>query len=684
MEKDPGNNNKAALVDQLKLKKKELESIIEYKTKGAIIRSRARWYNEGEKNSKYFLNLENRHCKRKTITQIKGNNGSFLTNDSDILEECNTFYGSLYTSRNSTAITEELGNLFFDQDLPKLYDDNKQKCEGFLTEKECLEAVKLMESGKSPGTDGLPAEFYKVFWNDVSSYLVSSLNRSFQKGKLAIMQRRGIISLIPKKDKALDELKNWRPITLLNCDYKIASRAVASRLKTVLPALIDNDQTGFLKGRSITENICLINNIISYTESKNIPGMLLFVDFEKAFDTIEWSFVQQMLLCFGFGPSFINWINLFYCDIQSCVVNNGWSGLFFELGRGVRQGCPLSPYIFILCAEILAVAIRKDTAIKGLSVGSTECKLSQFADDTTLILDGSQKSLQRSLYMLERFGEISGLRVNCEKTEVLWIGSLKGSNQILCPDKNLTWANGKVKALGVWFCVNQEESLKKNYEEKVRNVGKVLNNWQNRRLTLIGKIAVVKALAASQMVYVMSSMSSCLKSLKETNDLIFKFLWDNKGDKIKRTEMIADYQDGGLKMLDIMEFNKALKITWILKYISDDCQSKWKSFFDLYLSKFGGKLVFTSNLARKDAKSLDVKDTFLQELIELWSDLNYRDSFASQADFGAESIWNNSMIKIAGKTIFYKHWLDAGVRNINDLLTSDYKLMTYSNFRNKC
>ena len=148
---------------------------------------------------------------------------------------------------------------------------------------------------------------------------------------------------------------------------------------------------------------------------------------------------------------------------------------------------------------------------------------------------------------------------------------------------------------------------KKNYEEKVRNVENVLNNWHNKRLTLIGKIAVVKALAASQMVYVILSMSSCLKSLKEINDLIVKFLWDNKGDKTKRTETIADYQDGGLKMLGIMEFNKALIITWILKYISDDCQSKWKSFSDFYLSKFGGKLVFTSNLARKDAKSLDVK-----------------------------------------------------------------------------
>ena len=258
-----------------------MESIIEYKTKGAITRSNARWYNEGEKNSKYVLNLENRHCKR-LIVQIKGNNGSYLTNDSDILEECNSFYGSLYTSRNSATVNKEMENLFLDQELPKLNDDDKQKCEGLLTAKECLEAVKLLESGKSPGTDGLPAEFYNIFWNDISPYLVSSLNSSYQKGTLAITQRRGIISLIPKKDKALDELKQWRPLTLLNCDYKIAAKVIASRLKTVLPGLIDNDQTGFLKGRSITENICLINNVISYTETKNITGMLLLVDLEKA------------------------------------------------------------------------------------------------------------------------------------------------------------------------------------------------------------------------------------------------------------------------------------------------------------------------------------------------------------------------------------------------------------------
>ena len=138
-----------------------------------------------------------------------------------------------------------------------------------------------METGKSPGTDGLPAEFYKVFWNDVSPFLLASLNLSISKGHLSISQRRGLITLMPKKNKPQQFLKNWRPISLLNCDYKIAAKAIATRIKGVLPDIINNDQTGFLKGRSIGENVRLLNSVISYTELKNIPGLLLFVDFEK-------------------------------------------------------------------------------------------------------------------------------------------------------------------------------------------------------------------------------------------------------------------------------------------------------------------------------------------------------------------------------------------------------------------
>ena len=187
-----------------------------------------------------------------------------------------------------------------------------------------------------------------------------------------------------------------RPITLLNTDYKIAAKAIANRIKTVLPKLINNDQTGLMKGRFIGENIRLIDGIIQYATQHNVPGLLLFIDFEKAFDSLEWPFIFDTLRFFGFGPSLINWVRTFYCNIESRVLNNGWSSNFFQPQRGVRQGCPLSPYLFILAAELLAKAVRNNKSIRGFSLGNDEVKtvkISQYADDTPLILDGSEKSL---------------------------------------------------------------------------------------------------------------------------------------------------------------------------------------------------------------------------------------------------------------------------------------------------
>ena len=148
-----------------------------------------------------------------------------------------------------------------------------------------------MDSNKTPGSDGLPAEFYKIFWNDIADFLLGSINYAYKTGQLSVSQKRGIVKLIPKKDAEPYYVKNWRPTPLLNCDYKLATKAVANRLKQVLPKLIDNDQTGFLKGRFIGENIRLIDSVINFTAAKNIPGLLVFLDFEKAFDTVEWPFI---------------------------------------------------------------------------------------------------------------------------------------------------------------------------------------------------------------------------------------------------------------------------------------------------------------------------------------------------------------------------------------------------------
>ena len=138
-----------------------------------------------------------------------------------------------------------------------------------------------MECNKTPGSDGLSAEFYKVFWNDIADFFLKSINQAYHAGQLSVTQRRGIIKLIPKKDAKPYLIKNWRPISLLNCDYKIAAKAIANRLKHVLPNLIDNDQTGFLKGRFIGENIRLVDGIIKHAAAKNITGLLLFLISKK-------------------------------------------------------------------------------------------------------------------------------------------------------------------------------------------------------------------------------------------------------------------------------------------------------------------------------------------------------------------------------------------------------------------
>ena len=273
--------DKKDTLDALDTKKLELEKIIEYRTKGSILRARCRWHNEGEKNTKYFLNLEKQHYKQGVMSQLKLDDENFVTTDKEILSECETFYKRLYSSKNGSQ-NERTNNFFFGlQTEKKINLTEQESCEGLLTKGECLNALKNMECNKTPGSDGLPAEFYKVFWNDIADFFLKSINQAYHAGQLSVTQRRGIIKLIPKKDAEPYLIKNWRPISLLNCDYKIAAKAIANRFKHVLPNLIDNDQTGFPKGRFIGENIRLVDGIIKHAAAKNIPGLLLLTFSKK-------------------------------------------------------------------------------------------------------------------------------------------------------------------------------------------------------------------------------------------------------------------------------------------------------------------------------------------------------------------------------------------------------------------
>lgn len=276
-------------------------------------------------------------------------------------------------------------------------------------------------------------------------------------------QRKGVITLVPKKDKDRTNLKNWRPISLLNFDYKLVAKVLANRIIDSLPKLIDPDQTGYIKERFIGENIRTISDLIAYTNLKNIPGLILLVDFEKAFDTVEWYYLEKVLSIFGFGNSFKSWVKILYTDISSCIINDGYTSNFFNLSRGVRQGCPLSPYLFVLCVEILAIAIRQNKNIRGIKIGETEFKISQLADDTTCFLSDEESGYE-VLNIMQRFYKLSGLKINLNKTEAIWIGSKRNYKPGTLPVK---WSRGEFFSLGVWFnSENENNAFDKNLKTK--------------------------------------------------------------------------------------------------------------------------------------------------------------------------------------------------------------------------
>ena len=176
------------------------------------------------------------------------------------------------------------------------------------------------------------------------------------------------ITLIPKQNKDITIIDNWRPFSLLNVDYKMAAKVIANRVKDITTKIIDHSQTGFIKGRYKGENIRLLFEIIDAAEEENKPGLIFFSDFEKAFDSVDHSYMINCLKHFNFGEDFIKWIDLFYSDAKSCVTNNGCLSNFFPIKRGVRHGCPLSPYLFIICIELLSHKITSSEDIKGLYI----------------------------------------------------------------------------------------------------------------------------------------------------------------------------------------------------------------------------------------------------------------------------------------------------------------------------
>ena len=223
-----------------------------------------------------------------------------------------------------------------------------------------------MPNNKTPGNDVLSKELHGAFLNELKDSLSFYHPKTYKE--ISVSQRQAVIKLHEKKDRDKKLIKNWRPISLLNTDLKIFSKALAAKLKSVLPSLITSQQTAYVQNRYIGEAGRLISDILDISDKLSVDGYLVTVDIEKAFDSLDPEFLLVVLKKFGFGNSFIDWIKILLTNQESCVINGGSTTSYFKLEKGARQGDPISAYLFIIALEIIFAMIKSNPNIKGLNI----------------------------------------------------------------------------------------------------------------------------------------------------------------------------------------------------------------------------------------------------------------------------------------------------------------------------
>ena len=348
--------NLSALLEEART---ELDEYLSQQAQGAMLWAQVREATEGERSTAYFLRQERVRGQQKLINAIRRSDGTVVSSTSDVLGVWRDFYFRLFSSQELSEVDQRP---FLDSIERRLTSNESKLCEGDLTIEECSKALSNMPVAKSPGVDSLPAEFYRRFWTLLGPDLVEVYNFCYRHGRLCKSQRQGAITLLYKKGDCLDPA-NWRPITLLCVDYKIAAKALGNCLLQVITSVVSADQSCGIPGRSPAANVLL--DVACYADQNNIGGAIVSLDQEKAFDRVEISFLMKVLERMGFGPSFRNWIGLLYTDVHSAVSVNGFLTEFFPVTRGVRQGCPLSPLLYVLVMESLASVVRADIHIDG-------------------------------------------------------------------------------------------------------------------------------------------------------------------------------------------------------------------------------------------------------------------------------------------------------------------------------
>jgi len=580
----------------------QLDKVLLDEGKATIFRSKVQYVEEGEKCTKFFFQQIKYNNKNANIESLNIN-GRRVWDPTEIRKHATKFYADLYkvpeaSNDNNMTFLKTVDNLLSKQTSENI--DRK------ISRAEVAKALKSMKSGRSPGNDGITVDLYQALWPAIDTLYLDMIYYSLRLGKLPCSMRQSVIKLLHKKGRDPEDITSYRPISLMNYDAKIFSKIMANRLLSSLTDLISPEQLGFMSERYIGEGVLTAELLMEKYENEN-EGLFVNLDFFKAFDCISHSYIQNVLSSMGFGSNFLNMFRTLYYGAESTVMTNGLTGGYFPLDRSCRQGCCLSPYLFILAIEPLLRAIKKSSA-KGLTLGSAEVKLSAYADDITLFLRDNE-SLVKAEDILNKFESISGLKVNPSKSELFFLGNY--NHEILNFSKVETF-----KITGVSIGYDKQLVNNANFEKPLTKLKSNFNLWKSRSLSLLGKVLVTKAQGLSILNYLASNVSVPKHIIKQVETEVYKFIW-GKRDWVKRDVLAKSFQDGGVSLHRFQTTIASNKIQWLQR--AERSSSPWATEILSDFSAFGGLSLFRGPI-HKDI-ILQLKHSRSKDIVNAWNEL---------------------------------------------------------------
>ena len=356
-----------------------------------------------------------RFCNTK-VKQLKRGDGSLTTVPEEMRQVATDFLQDSLSAEALSSEALECRQHIWDKVRPKVTSTMRQTLDAPLQEEEVAEAIRTLLHTSCLGEDGLSPTLFQEYWELVKTDLCQAFQDILDTGSIPTEVGEGLIFLIPKGDGPSEDIRRWRPITTLNMIYKILAKTISLRVQPLLPHLIHASQTGFIKERSILDNIFTFWETTALAHRSQQDLAIILLDFEKAYDKVDWGFLEGTLLRFGFFDKWVKGTVALYSSASSRVLLAGGKGPSFQLARSVRQGCPLAPFLFLFFAESLSLFLTaEDSGVKGISLPlsiSEEILDAEFADDTGLFLKGAstnfsqQKSYSYLLYCIGRKNQL--------------------------------------------------------------------------------------------------------------------------------------------------------------------------------------------------------------------------------------------------------------------------------------